>query len=241
VKKTELAEFTNIDQPETVDIVYKAAHDLKGPLRTIKSFAQLLDNSMSDRFTQDEKGLVGFIMEATENLENLIVKMIDFSKAGLPLNISEFKIDNLLQMLVLKNAKLIEEKNASVIILCDESLMMRADKNKLNILLENLISNSLKFVSKSNPPEIKIKVAEDENNVNFSVLDNGIGIDEHKLTIAFELFERVHTTTDYKGTRTSLATCKRIVEMQGGSIRIQSELGKYTEVNFTIPKRTELY
>lgn len=227
---------SNIKKSEAVDIIYKASHDLKGPLRTIKSFTQLLDNSMGDRFSKDEKGIVGFIMEATDNLESLIVKLIDYSKAGLPINVDDFKIDNILQLLVLQNKELIDEKKAKVNIVCDDTLLINADKIKLKILFENLLSNSLKFVSKTNPPEIKISVAEQEDVFNFSFMDNGIGIAVDKIDIAFELFERIHGSVEYKGSRVGLATCKRIVETHKGSIQISSELGKYTEINFSIPK-----
>jgi len=236
LKKKDSVKDLNTKKNEAVDIIYKASHDLKGPLRTIKSFTQLLDNSMGDRFSKDEKGIVGFIMEATDNLESLIVKLIDYSKAGLPLNIDDFKIDSLLQLLVLQNKTLIDEKNAKVNIICDDTLLINGDKTKLKILFENLLSNSLKFISKTNSPEIKITVTEQEDVFNFSFMDNGIGIATDKIDIAFELFERIHGSVEYKGSRVGLATSKRIVETHKGTIQISSELGKYTEINFSIPK-----
>jgi len=222
-----------------IDIVYEASHDLKGPLRTIKSFTQLLDTSMGDRFSPEEKGLVGFIMEATDNLDNLVSKLIDYSKAGLPAKISELKIANLLQLLVLENKAIIDINKATVNISCDDSYTFYGDKRKITILFQNLLSNSLKFINKTEPPQIEITVAENNNEFHFKVKDNGIGIAEEKLDIVFELFERIHGTTDYKGARIGLATCKKIVEVHNGNIKINSELGKYTEVKFTLPKGFE--
>lgn len=236
MEKRNIVENSNVKRPVIEDIVYMAAHDLKGPLRTIKSFSQLLDSSLGDRFTEDEKGLLGFIIQATTNLESLIVKLVEFSKVGQPLNISKFKIDNLLQLLVVQNNKLVKEKKATVEVLCDNNLVMRADKIRLIVLFENLLSNSLKFVSKTEAPKIEIKVIENKDDISFSILDNGIGIAESKLDKAFEVFERIHGTTDYNGSRIGLATCKRIVEVHGGTINITSEFGKYTKVNFIIPK-----
>lgn len=236
MKEKGLVQNANTRKKEAEDIVYKASHDLKGPLRTIKSFTQLLDDSMGDRFSKDEKGIVGFIMEATDNLENLISKLIDYSRAGLTLKIDNFKIDNILQLLVLQSKALIDKTNATVNIICDETLLISADKIKLNILLENLLSNSLKFISKTSPPEITITVAEFEDTIKFNFKDNGIGIAADKIDIAFELFERVHGSVDYKGSRVGLATCQKIVEVHGGSININSAFGKYTEINFDLPK-----
>jgi len=237
VKETNVKEPEVVDMPEVVDIVYEAAHDLKGSIRTIKSFTQLLNSSLNDRFSEDEKGLVGFILEATYNLENLVAKLIDYSKAGLVLNIDEFKIDNLLQLVVLENRNLIKEKKATVLISCDENLVVNADKSKLKILFENLLSNSLKFISKTELPEIKINVLENIDNIKICFIDNGIGISKNKIPIAFELFERIHGTTDYEGSRVGLAICKRIAEVHGGAISINSEFDKFTEVNFTLPKK----
>jgi len=237
VEKKELVKNKN---PEITDIFYKASHDLKGPLRTIKSFTQLLNDSMSERFTNEEKGLVDFIQEATDNLENLVTKLIDYSKAGLPLNITELKIDNILQLLVLENRKRIAEKKATVHISCQDDFMLNVDKGKFIILFENLLSNSLKFNKENNLPEIKIEVKENIDNFEISFADNGIGISEDKLDNAFRLFEKIHGTVDYKGAGIGLATCKRIVESHGGTIDISSEFGKSTEISFTVPKNIEL-
>lgn len=232
--------IVNSKDPEITEIFYKASHDLKGPLRTIKSFTQLLNESLSERFTNEEKGLVNFIQEATDNLENLIVKLIDYSKAGLPSNIREIKIDNLLQLMVLENKKKIDEKNATVNISCQDDFMLNVDKNKFIILLENLLSNSLKFSKKNNSPEINIKVIENPSDFKIDFIDNGIGIAKDKLCNAFTLLEKIHGTNEYEGAGIGLATCKRIIESHGGTIDISSELGKFTEISFTIPKNIEL-
>lgn len=220
---------------ELMDVVHKASHDLKGPLRTIKAFTQLLENSMATRFSDEEKGLVGFIMEATDNLENLILKLIDYSKAGLPLDFSEFKANDLLQVLVLQNQKQIEELKIDVQIYCDD-FKIKADKSKLNSVFENLFSNSLKFINKSASPEIKITVTENPDHFKFVFWDSGIGIETDKMDKAFDILERLHGTTEYKGAGVGLALCKKIVDAHNGSITINSEFNKFTEVSFTIPK-----
>jgi len=236
VEKNKLVDSISNKNPEITDLLYKASHDLKGPLRTIKSFTQLLNESMGERFNQEEKGLVGFIQEATYNLENLITKLINYSKAGLPLNITEVKIDNLLQVLVLENRKEIEEKKAKVNIICEENFTINADKSKLIILFENLLSNSLKFYRKHTSQEIKIEVIENKDNFKIEFTDNGIGIAKDKLCRTFDLFERLHGTTEYTGAGIGLASCKRIIELHGGTIAVESVLEKFTTINFTIPK-----
>jgi chemotaxis family two-component system sensor kinase Cph1 len=102
-------------------------------------------------------------------------------------------------------------------------------------LLQNLIGNSIKYRS-DKIPEIHISAQEKDNDWIFSVEDNGIGIDSKYSDQVFQIFKRLHTNEEYKGTGIGLAITKRIIERHNGRIWVESELSKGSKFYFTIPK-----
>ena len=113
--------------------------------------------------------------------------------------------------------------------------IVKANENQLIQLMQNLVSNSIKFCN--NIPKIVIKGEEKDEEWEISVKDNGIGIEEQYKERIFQIFQRLHTKDEYPGTGIGLAICKRIVERHGGKIWMESEKkGKGTIFKFTIPK-----
>jgi chemotaxis family two-component system sensor kinase Cph1 len=106
-------------------------------------------------------------------------------------------------------------------------------------LFQNLIGNGIKFQEEGVKPKVHISVEENSNGLVFSFQDNGIGIDPQYKDRIFIIFQRLHGKQEYKGTGIGLAVCKRIVERHGGTIWVESELGKGATFKFTIPKHRE--
>ena len=131
----------------------------------------------------------------------------------------------------------IEEKKAKIII---ENLPSHIIGNPtaLTLLLQNLISNGLKFTGDKNPI-IHINCVKKENEYIFSIQDNGIGIAADDQERIFEIFERLHTHKEYKGTGIGLATCQKIVKRHKGKIWLTSELGYGTTFYFTISRKLQ--
>ena len=100
-------------------------------------------------------------------------------------------------------------------------------------LFQNLISNSIKFKGAS-PPRVNIKVGKNDTHWQFSVNDNGIGMDPQYFERIFIIFQRLHSNEEYPGTGIGLAVCKKIVERHQGKIWVESVVNQGTTINFTI-------
>ena len=110
-----------------------------------------------------------------------------------------------------------------------------ADKGQLVQLLQNLIGNAIKFHGQE-PPCVHISAKNQQTEYQFSISDNGIGIDPQYFDRLFKIFQRLHTREEYPGSGIGLAICKKIVERHGGRIWVESELGKGSTIYFTIRK-----
>ncbi len=107
----------------------------------------------------------------------------------------------------------------------------------LKLVFQNLLSNAIKFRRDGTHPIINITVQDKKTEWLFAIKDNCIGIEKiyyHKL---FLIFQRLHTRAEYPGTGIGLANCKKIIELHGGKIWVESELGKGSAFHFTIPKK----
>jgi len=103
-------------------------------------------------------------------------------------------------------------------------------------LFQNLISNAIKFRKPDTAPQITISAKPKGNFWEFTIQDNGIGINEEYFDKIFMIFKRLHTKNEYEGTGIGLSLCKKIVEQHGGKIHLESTLGEGTRFNFTIEK-----
>jgi light-regulated signal transduction histidine kinase (bacteriophytochrome) len=116
----------------------------------------------------------------------------------------------------------------------DRLPVVRTDIRQLAQVFQNLISNAIKFHGPA-PPHIRISAQRENGMWLFRVNDNGIGIDPKNFDRIFVLFQRLHTRQEYPGTGMGLAICKKILERQGGSIRVESKPGEGTTFLFTLP------
>lgn len=213
-----------------------AAHDMKAPLRTIASFSKLIQKKLGDKVDEKEKGYFELINQSTTSLYDLIGSILEFSKVGSQqLERSVVNIEDLVNKVSSFLKSSIEEKEA-IILVDDMPTEMLGDKMKLYQVFQNLISNSLKFTSPERKPFIRIKHKATNDHWEFSVKDNGIGIQEQHLTKIFDSFERLHTQKDFEGTGLGLSICRKMIEQHGGTIYAKSNYGEGSEFIFTIAK-----
>ena len=165
-------------------------------------------------------------------MQNLIDDLLAFSRVTT--HAQEFKstdLESIYKEVILNLEVSIKENNA--LISHDPLPVVMADKTQISQVIQNLISNAIKFRSK-NQPKINISVTKEDNQWLFAIQDNGIGIDPKHSDRIFEVFKRLHKKRDYPGTGIGLAICKKIIERHGGRIWVESELGRGSIFYFTI-------
>lgn len=213
-----------------------ASHDLKTPLSNVIRFSQLLKAKTYNKLTKDEAELFDFIISGTKNMHTTINSLFQFSQASnKKLEISKFSIREIYNELITDISLAIKESKA-IITLNTNIKYIRADRTLFKQLLLNLILNSIKFRTKDIIPKIAITVDSKENEWQFRIEDNGIGIGQEYLEKIFMLFKRLHTQETYAGTGTGLAICKTIVEHHNGMIWADNNPEGGSIFYFTISK-----
>ena len=215
-----------------------ASHDLKEPLRMIRSFMELLEKKYSAQLDETAQKYIEFAVDGSSRMTALIDDLLEFSRVGRKYTeFEEVDVNKLIEEILDHYNPSIKEKNASVKV--HDMPDVRAVPVSLKLVFQNLISNALKYQKKAVDTVIEIAANDRNEHWEFSVSDNGIGIEEKYLDQIFELFERLHASDEYPGTGMGLATCKKIVHQHGGEIWAESEPGKGSTFHFTISKKLQ--
>jgi len=215
-----------------------ASHDLQEPLRMIASYTQLLVKRYQGRIDSDADEFMRYIVEGALRMQRLINDMLAVSRVGT--RGKEFAPTALAAVMqrVLANLKAaMDESGAQIRV---EALPeVWADASQMELLLQNLVSNAIKFHGDAQP-SIDITAMRTQDGWQITVADRGIGIDPKYAERIFIIFQRLHTVADYPGTGIGLAICKRIVERHGGRIWVSSEPGRGSSFCFTLPDGEEI-
>lgn len=217
-------------------MAFIASHDLQEPLRVISNFSQRLERDYREQLDDKAKKYIDFTVQATERMNNLISDLLQYSRL-----VQEEK-----QFTLIDTEKVITElleqyeingQNKNIFVICEEPFpRIPMQENHFACVMQNLISNGLKYATSDRGPEVKVILKEQEHDWLFGVFDNGIGIKKEYFDKIFEIFQRLHTAQQYSGTGIGLALCKRIVESYGGKIWVESEPGQGSQFYFSIPK-----
>lgn len=212
-----------------------AAHDLQTPLRSIASFAELLQMEVRKYGDMQVDTWAGQVIDNARRLQALIQELLSYTRVetqGLPLE--PVATDRLLAEVLHSLQEMIRHSGARIEVTRLPDLV--ADRRQLGQVLQNLIENAIKY-NRAKPPEIRIACVARRGDWLFSVSDNGIGIDPRHHESIFEIFRRLHTYRQIPGTGIGLALCRRIVERHGGRIWVESRPGEGSTFHFTIPAR----
>lgn len=212
---------------------YVASHDMKEPLRTIISYLSLISRECRGKLSAEVDEYIGFTISSAERLSHLLDSLMQLSKIGHGgLEISNVDFGGLVKEILEDLGPQIEQLNASVQVGALPTI--QADGNLMRQLLQNLISNSLKYIG-ARPPEIQINCEKTGANWLFTVKDNGIGIAEKDFERIFKSFVRGHSKHDYPGAGIGLSICRSIIEKHGGKIWVKSEKGSGSQFQFVVP------
>lgn len=239
ILNTELAKSIRdleISNKELEQFAFVASHDLQEPLRMITSFLTLIEKRYGD--TIDERGqqYIRFAVDGAKRMREIILDLLEFSRIG---TVTEEKklvnATDLVNEVLIVHKKNIRDKQATIHL--TELPEILCHPNSIMQVFQNLISNALKYHDGSHRPEITIGFTEKKDSWQFSVSDNGIGIEKEYLDKIFVIFQRLHQKEQYSGTGIGLAICKKIVEFHGGKIWAESEVGKGSTFFFTVKKQ----
>lgn len=218
---------------ELEQYAYVASHDLQEPLRMVASYLQLLERRYNDKLDAEAQKYINYAVDGATRMQQLINDLLVLSRVGT--RGKEFEPTDCETALDRSLANLrmaIQESGAAVT--HDELPTVMADPGQLGQLLQNLISNSIKFRG-SESSRVHISAKRRDCEWEFSVQDNGIGFDPQFAERIFAMFQRLHGKTEYPGTGIGLAICKKIVQRHGGRIWARSEPGKGATFFFTVP------
>jgi len=221
---------------ELEQFAYVASHDLQEPLRMVASYTQLLARRYKGKLDQDADEFIGFAVDGARRMQELINDLLAYSRVGSrALDLQRVATAEVVDRVISDLGGAIEDAGAAVT--RDDLPTIHGDLTQLQQLFQNLIANGIKFRRAEAPPVVHISSRRDNGTWTFAVSDNGIGIESQYLDRIFALFQRLHSRAEYPGTGIGLAICKKIVERHGGTIRVQSEPGRGTTFEFTLPGR----
>jgi PAS domain S-box-containing protein len=221
---------------ELEQFAYVASHDLQEPLRMVASYLQLLEQRYRGRLDSDADDFINYAVDGARRMKQLINDLLNFSRAGRGLQLRPIELGHALERARAVLALAIEESGA--VLNANRLPRVMGDEARLAEVLQNLISNAIKFRS-AEPPRIRIGAVRDDANWTISVSDNGIGIDPEYQERIFAMFQRLHGRDEFPGTGIGLAICKRILERIGGRIWVESRPGCGATFHFTLPAAEE--
>jgi PAS domain S-box-containing protein len=208
------------------------SHDLQAPLLTIAGFAARLVKNYHGRLDTRADDCIHRIVTGVDKMKQMIEDILTYSKVGSPtIKFTDIDSELVLTQALANLQALIEERRA--VIARQPLPTIRANKTQMVVLFQNIIGNAIKFSTRQ--PHVHISAEGRGSEVLFMVSDNGIGILPENMERIFELFQRLHSETEYPGTGTGLAVCKKIVERHGGKIWVESKEGEGSAFFFTIP------
>ena len=198
----------------------------------VASYTQLLSQRYQGKLDQDADEFIGYAMDGATRMQRLIRDLLEYSRVGSE-NTSFERTDCevVLQQVRYNLSASIREHQAEVT--HDPLPTVQVNPTHLTQVFQNLIGNALKFQTDV-PARIHVGARALTDGWEFSVRDNGIGIQTDQFNRIFSIFQRLHGQGEYPGTGIGLAICKRIVEKYGGTIRVESEPGKGSTFYFTL-------
>jgi len=214
------------------------SHDLKSPIRIIDIYTQLMMENYLDRIPSEVQDYVVKITQINRNMTEMIDKLLQYSKMAdnviskQPLDLKKLILDiydELISAVPERNIKIDTEIGIPPI---------WADAILMKCVIENILSNSIKFTRTREVAVIKVRYKEEKGEQVFSFEDNGVGFDHELSSRLFNVFERLHSADEFEGSGIGLATVRKIIQLHLGRTWIEGfkEIG--TVIHFTLPVNT---
>jgi two-component system cell cycle sensor histidine kinase/response regulator CckA len=232
-RQTQLLEQLEKTNQELKNFAYIVSHDLKAPLRGIKTLAEWILADCADKLDDNSKEQMNLLMGRVNRMHNLIDGILQYSRIG---RVEEEKVMVNLNKLVPEIIDMIAPPENITITVENELPVIECSRTRIMQVFQNLLSNAVKYMNK---PQGQIKVGWVEKNGfwKFYVADNGPGIEEKYFEKIFQLFQTLAPRDESESTGIGLTIIKKIVEMYGGKIWVQSKVGEGSTFFFTLPRQ----
>jgi signal transduction histidine kinase len=212
---------------------FAASHDLQEPLRTVISFVGLLQRTAREKLAGAELEYLSYIIEGSRRMRVLIDDLLRYSQIGQRREPSQVVDLNIVLAWTIENLREGISDSAAQIS-ADQLPCVIGDESQLGHVLQNLIGNAIKYAQPGVPPEVHLSAGREGDFWLIRVRDNGIGIDETYFQLVFAAFKRLHGK-EVPGTGIGLAICRKVIEVHGGRIWVESKRGCGSTFCFTLP------
>ena len=217
---------------ELDNFAYIVSHDLKAPLRGIGSLANWLLTDYKDKLDEEGADIINLLVNRVERMKNFIDGILQYSRVT---RVKENYVEINLNKLIKEVIELLSPPENIKITVDSELPIIKGEVIYIEQIYQNLISNAIKFMDKP-VGEISINCSLKEDFWEFSVSDNGAGIDEKYFNKIFMIFQTLQPRDKFESTGIGLSIIKKIVETNGGKIWLESKINKGTTFYFTLPK-----
>jgi PAS domain S-box-containing protein len=226
-----LQEVKSVNQ-ELKDFAYIVSHDLKAPLRGIKTLTDWLVTDYADKLDENGREQMNLLLNRVQRMHNLIDGVLKYSRVG---RVKEEKVKVNLNDLVSEVIDMVTPPENIEITVENQLPVVECEQIRIMQVFQNLLSNAVKYMDKPQG-QIRIGCIEEDCFWNFSVSDNGPGIEEKYFEKIFQMFQTLTPRDEFESTGIGLTVVKKIIEMYGGRILVESEVGNGTTFFFTLPK-----
>ncbi len=220
---------------ELEDFTYTVSHDIKAPLRSIGGYCQILQEECADKLNNEGLLMVRSVETIAQEAIELVDKLLEYSTTSKmqiiheTVNMADLVEDICSDLLVVYSGR-------NIIFEIQEDLpRVQADRVLLREAITNMLSNALKYTQRKERAIIKMKYRKTPEVIIFSIQDNGAGFDMRFAGKLFGIFQRLHSSSEFKGFGIGLATVRAIIEKHGGKCWMEGKVNEGATVNFTLP------
>lgn len=217
---------------------HTAAHDMRSPVIVISNYAQLLKLRYSESLDQDANKYIKGIVDGVKYANTMIDDLLSFSRINSDHSVYVNAELNTLLLKAEENLS-VEISNSGASIAHDILPAVYVNENQIIRVFQNILSNAIKYKAEEQKPTINIEAKRFNGEWEISISDNGMGISSDKYEQIFDIFQRVTSVASSESSGIGLAACKRIIELHGGNIWVESEPGKGSTFYFTLKEEKE--
>jgi len=222
---------------ELEQFAYVASHDLREPLRMVNSFLALLERR-NPQLDAESREFLEFAKEGAVRMDRLVHDLLDISCVSRIASAFAPVDSHAAVAEAIANLDVLITESGAVVAFSDSLPVVMGNQVELVRLFLNLIGNAIKYRHAGRRAEVRVDCQPGNGSWNFSVADNGIGIDREFYDRIFMIFQRLHPRGQYEGTGIGLAICKKIVERHGGTIWVESLPDQGATFYFSLPRGT---